>query len=112
MSVPRLNRRLDLEAPVGVPDGSGGYVVTWQTLGTLWAEVTARTGRDALSAAAPVSAVSYKIFVRAAPVGAPNRPKPDQRFREGSRLFHIVAVTDGDTESQYLTCYATEEVVV
>lgn len=112
MRAPRLNRHLVLEAPARVADGSGGYAVTWQTLGSLWAEVTARTGRETASVAAPVSAVSYKILVRGAPLEAPNRPKPDQRFREGSRLFHIVAVADGDADGRYLACYANEETVV
>lgn len=112
MTAPRLNRQLVLEAPARVADGSGGYSIAWQALGTLWADVTARTGREAANGAALVSAVNYKVVVRAAPDGAPSRPKPDQRFREGARLFHIAAVADGDADGRYLTCYATEEAVV
>ena len=46
MSVPMLNRQLLLEDPVRIPDGAGGFAITWQPLGTLWAEVSARPGRD------------------------------------------------------------------
>jgi hypothetical protein len=42
-----LNRALVLEAPqTRVPDGAGGFALTWGALGTLWAEVVAGAGRD------------------------------------------------------------------
>jgi len=44
MNAPRLNRKLELEAPVRTADGAGGYTETWAALGSLWAEVTARSG--------------------------------------------------------------------
>lgn len=112
MKAPNLNRRLVLEAQARLDDGSGGYVVAWQALGTLWAEVAARTGRETALADAPVSAMSYRILVRGAPVGAPDRPRPEQRFREGSRIFNIVAVAEEDPAGRYLTCFATEESAV
>ncbi|MFD1511059.1 head-tail adaptor protein [Lacimonas salitolerans] len=40
-----LTRQLVLEAPTRAPDGAGGVMRGWQVLGTLWAEVVARTGR-------------------------------------------------------------------
>lgn len=112
MSVPVLNRALVLEEPMRVSDGAGGFSEGWTTLGTLWAEVTARTGREAAQGGAAVSRVSYKIVVRGAPFGAPDRPLPEQRFREGTRVFSIQAVAERDPEGRYLTCFADEEVVV
>ncbi|MEM9577233.1 MAG: phage head closure protein [Pseudomonadota bacterium] len=106
----RLNRRLVLETPQRVADGSGGFAVTWQPLGTLWAEITPRTGREAVREGAPVSETNYKIVVRGAPVGDPARPAPDQRLRDGTRSFHIQAVVETDFDARYLTCFATEEV--
>lgn len=92
------------------PDGAGGYSESWVALGELWAEVKSRTGRERDEAGTPVSAVSYRIVVRAAPVGAPSRPKSEQRFRDGTRLFVIQAVTETDAEGRFLTCFADEEV--
>lgn len=109
MTSPRLNRRLLLEAPDRQPDGGGGYSVVWQAVGTLWAQVTARTGRETAQAGAPISSMSYRIVVRGAPFGDPARPKPEQRFREGERLFVIQAVAEEDSDGRYLTCFATEE---
>jgi len=109
MTAPVLNRRLVLEAQERQQDGSGGFVMAWQPLGTLWAQVTARTGREAALADAPVSATSYRILVRGAPMGAPDRPEPEQRFRENTRIFRIVAVAEDDPAGRYLTCFALEE---
>ena len=111
MRGPRLNRRLTLESPSRVADGAGGFAQSWTALGVLWASVQARTGREAQSGGAAVSAVSYRIVVRAAPVGDPQRPVAEQRFRDGARLFHIRAVTEMEDEGRYLVCFADEEVV-
>lgn len=107
-----LNRKLVLEAPERLPDGAGGFAEGWTALGEVWAEVTARTGREKQGEAVPVSTVGYRIVVRGAPQGASNRPQPDQRFREGTRLFRILAVAEYDPVGRYLTCFADEEVAV
>ena len=111
MSTPVLNRKLVLEDAVQLPDGAGGYAESWVALGEVWAEVTAGTGREKAGEFVTVSSVPYRILVRGAPIGAPSRPKPDQRFREGTRLFRINAVTEQDGRAQYLICYANEEVL-
>lgn len=112
MSLPHLNHALTLEAPERISDGAGGYTEVWLALGTLWAEITARTGRETDHGGAPVSRVGYRITVRGAPFGAASRPKPEQRFRDGQRKFTIQAVAERDPEGRYLTCFAEEEVVV
>lgn len=110
MKVPRLSHRLSLEAPVRVSDGSGGYAQSWEALGVLWAQVLPRTGRETAAGPAPVSKVAYRIIVRGAPAGHPERPAAEQRFRDGDRVFRITAVAEHDPEGRYLTCFADEEV--
>lgn len=107
----RLNRLLVLEAPERVADGAGGFVQSWIALGTLWAKVTARTGREAAGVASPLSRVAYKIFVRAAPIGSDARPQADQRLRDGERIFRILSVAEDDADGRYLLCTAQEETV-
>jgi head-tail adaptor len=109
MGLPILNRKLVLETPERVPDGAGGYAVVWTALGELWAEVNAGTGRESAGEFLTLSAVPYRIIVRAAPVGAESRPKPEQRFREDGRVFLITAVTEHDPRGHYLICFAREE---
>lgn len=111
MSIPHLCRKLVLEAPQQVPDGAGGYVESWAALGEHWVEISSRTGRERAEAGVPVSSASYKIVVRGAPFGSAARPMPDQRFREGTRLFVIQAVAECDPAGRYLICFADEEFV-
>ncbi|UWQ15578.1 head-tail adaptor protein [Aliiroseovarius sp. M344] len=110
MKLPNLNRKLILEEPVRSPDGAGGFSQTWQALGQVWAEIKPGTGRERAAGFATVSTISFRITVRAAPEAAPSRPQPDHRFRAGSRIFRILAVTEADAGAQYLTCFAQEEV--
>jgi head-tail adaptor len=106
-----LTRKLVLEEPQKVSDGAGGFTEVWIALGVLWADVRAGTGREREAAGLfTVSTVPYRITVRAAAHGAPSRPKPDQRFRDGERLFRIMAVTERDPRGMFLECYAREEV--
>ncbi|PYC48713.1 phage tail protein [Litorivita pollutaquae] len=109
--LPNLSRALALETPLRTPDGAGGYDEVWQVLGTLWAEVIAAGGRQRTGAATAVSDVGYRVIVRAAPPGDERRPRPEQRFREGARVFNILAVAEDDPTGRYLTCYANEELV-
>lgn len=96
MSAPTLSRRLILEERVATPDGAGGYVVAWRALGTIWADVRPRSAREEFIGERPRARAGYRIVVRSAPGGAPSRPRPDQRFREGERVFDILTVSDRD----------------
>jgi len=110
MTAPLLNRCLVLEAPVSMPDGAGGLVESWAELGTLWAEVSPRSGREALGETGPVAINAFRIIVRGAPLGASSRPVPGQRFRQGLRVFRVLAVTELDPGGMYLICETREEV--
>ncbi len=104
----QLTRRLVLEERGNVPDGHGGVFPNWQPLGAVWAEVDARTGREAQIGNRDTASVRYRIVVRGAPVGAASRPKPNQRFREGARVFNIQAVAEHDPRGRWLECWAEE----
>lgn len=105
-----LTRKLVLEQIQLIADGAGGFVETWVALGTLWANVTAGTGGERYTELLNLSSVPYRITVRGAQQGAPSRPKPEQRFRDGTRLFRIAAVSERDPAGIYLSCIAQEEV--
>lgn len=107
---PVLNRELTLESPVLNPDGAGGWVQTWITQGVLWAHVTAASAREKATNLTTRSTVRYNILVRGAPESAPSRPRPEQRFTDGARIWRITAVKEADPRGMYLTCHAEEEV--
>ncbi|SDW48629.1 head-tail adaptor protein [Roseicitreum antarcticum] len=109
MRAPDLTRALVLEEQVRMPDGAGGYAISWVGLGTLYADVRAGSGRERALAQGPVAVAAVRIFVRGAPTGSPQRPRPDQRLREGDRIWRLHAVTEGDPHGRHLICYATQE---
>lgn len=111
MKVPQLNRKLVLEAPVRSADGAGGFVETWQPLGTLWAQIKTGSSREKAGNFLTLSSTTLKIVVRSAPIGSQFRPTADQRFAEGMRIYRIQAVTETEGAGRYLTCIAKEEVV-
>ncbi|MCW8843795.1 MAG: head-tail adaptor protein [Rhodobacteraceae bacterium] len=112
MSRVHLARKLVLEARIRVPDGMGGYIETWSAQGFLWADMRARTGRERDGGEVTTAYTTYRIVVRGAPQGAPSRPVPGMRFREGERVFPIQAVSERDPAGRFLTCFAIEEVAV
>jgi head-tail adaptor len=110
MTAVNLGRALVLETRVRTADGLGGYAETWVPRGTLWAEVLSGAGRVLDREEVTGSSVPMRITVRAAQMGAPSRPVAGDRFREGVRSYHILAVAERDPEGRYLTCFAQEEV--
>jgi head-tail adaptor len=107
---PRLDRALVLEHPERVPDGAGGFTTVWSPLGTIWGHVRAGAGRIEAAEQVTLSTLTFRIYVRAAPVGDARRPRPEQRFRSGGRVFAISAVTEAPDLDGLLVCFATEEV--
>ncbi len=104
-----LRRRLVLERQVAVPDGAGGFAASWALVGYLWAEVAPGAGRAGGAEEYPVARQPFRITVRGAAPGAASRPVAGQRFRDGTRVFAILAVTERDPEGRYLVCAAVEE---
>lgn len=109
MKAVNLNRLLVLEQLVRTADGAGGFAKTWSPVGSLWAEILPGAGRDAGGEEVTLASVPYRITVRGATQGSPRRPLPEQRLREGSRVFNILAVTERDPQGHYLVCFAREE---
>lgn len=108
---PTLNRKLVLQERVSTPDGSGGYTVDWVALGTLWTDMRPIRGNERVLAGRRVSSTAWRITTRAGAVGSPSRPRPDQRFVEGERVFNILAVAEIAGNAKYLECWAEEGIL-
>lgn len=107
---PRLDRRLVLESPERVPDGAGGFATIWSPLGTLWGHVRAGAGRIEGAEQVTLSTLTFRIYVRASVQGDSRRPRPEQRLRDGGRIFRVLAVTEAPDLPGLLVCFANEEV--
>lgn len=108
-ATPRLDVSLILEEALRQPDGMGGFQLSWQPVGKLWAQMRAGAGRERFAEVGAESMVTWHITLRAAPVGDPRRPRPDQRMRMGGRLFRITSVAERAPQGRYLICTAIEE---
>jgi SPP1 family predicted phage head-tail adaptor len=81
-----LDRRLVLEAPAETDDGAGGVTRSYATVTTLWAQVTPVRARSDVAADSIAALVTHRIVVR-----APRTLTTLNRFRDGTRIFRIVA---------------------
>jgi SPP1 family predicted phage head-tail adaptor len=81
-----LDRRLVLEAPAEADDGAGGVIRSYETATTLWAQVIPVRARSDVAADSLAALVTHRIVVR-----APRTLTTLNRFRDGTRIFRIVA---------------------
>jgi SPP1 family predicted phage head-tail adaptor len=103
LSIGPLRSRISLETAVATPDGAGGETIIWQTIATVWARLSARSGRESFDAHGTKSAVRHTILVRPHVDVLPSR-----RFRLGQRMFHIHAVRPLDQRNRRLICDCEE----
>lgn len=104
----RFHRKLVLEARQAAPDGAGGLTESWAPVAEHWANLSVRGAREGSAAGRGVSRVSHRAMIRFLPYGDPARPRPDQRFREGQRVFAIIGVSEADERRGLLTCWLEE----
>lgn len=107
MDASRLTAALVLEDKVRTPDGGGGWSIGWTPLGTLWANVRTGTGREDVIGARPHARITHRVTVRWAAETSPRRPRADQRFLAGDRVFDILAVSEAK-DAGFLHCWCEE----
>lgn len=108
---PVPTRAVMLERAVTNPDGAGGFVTVWEAVCTHWAEFRLGLGRSRQGAeGVPLGAVDWRLYLRALPAGHPAMPAPDMRFRDGTRIFPVLAVAEADPRGAWMVCFVREEV--
>jgi SPP1 family predicted phage head-tail adaptor len=102
MRIGSLRDRLTLEQPVRTPDGGGGASITWQAVTDLWAHVRPISGDERLRHDQIAGRLTHRVSIR-------HRPGvvPAMRFRQGARIYEIVAVLDGPRRT-HLKCLCEE----
>jgi len=103
-SIASLRHRLTLEAPEETPDGAGGVVRTWTSLGAIWAAIEPASASEAVIADRRVARVTHRVTLRQRSGLTLNH-----RFRLGERTFAIQAIHDPDERGRFLQCLVTEE---
>ncbi len=103
-----FTRRLTLEERAAAPDGAGGLEEIWVEVAALWAALRATGARERAEGHSEAAKVSHRAEVRWAPPGALARPRPDQRLREGERLYAIRGVAEADDRRERLVLWLEE----
>lgn len=85
----QLNRRLLLEAAHDSADGAGGVIRSYQTVTTLWAQVTPVSTRADVEADRLCGAARYRIVIRAR-----SDVTTRHRFQDSARVYRIVALRE------------------
>jgi SPP1 family predicted phage head-tail adaptor len=98
-----LRHRLTLEELNRVADDGGGFTESWVAVATVFADLRPISGSERVDADRLTGSVTHDVVLRyrAGVV-------PAMRFREGTRIFQIVAVIDVDEQHRWLQCLCEE----
>ena len=103
MRAGELNRQITLQYPTRVPNGTGGYTLSWVDNATLWAAIWPVSATEQVKGQAEIMLISHRIQIRYRRV-----LKADWRICYGDRFFNIVSITDPDMAHEYLEILCKE----
>jgi len=100
----RLRQLVELVQPSSTQDSFGGFTQAGGTsLGTVWAQIEALSGRDVLAAQSFTSVGTHLVTIRWMPGVAAN-----QVVKFGTRRFQIEAVLNPDERTKVLKLLCVE----
>lgn len=98
-----LRHRLTLEEAQRVSDGAGGHTETWVSVAAVWAAMRPSGGGEGVDSGRLAGRVSHVITLRYR-----DGVTPAMRFRQDTRVFHILAAIDEDARHHWLRCLCEE----
>ena len=98
MKIGNLRKQIAIQAEQQTSDGAGGYMLTWLTLATVWAEIAPVTGREIYAAGHLEGRVTHKITAR---WRSDLVLTSDMRVLSNARSFNIRAVMNRDESNQW-----------
>lgn len=98
-----MRQRIRIEQPVHTPDGLGGYTRSWETVTTVWAEISGGQGDERLVAGQLTSQATHRIRLRWR-----DDITPVMRAVFGTRVFAIRAVAEHDGKRRSLELIVEE----
>lgn len=93
-----LRHRIELQSKAVTRDAMGGESVTWTTQATIWADVSALSGRALIAAQQAQSEVSARIIVRQQSAAG---IADDWRIKHGSDIYTLHAIIPSDDGLSY-----------
>lgn len=102
-TIGRMRHRIIVEAPLRVPDGSGGAIESWNEVAVLWARFIVRGGFEAFAADGISGTLTHDVILRPHPDLVPRN-----RIVLINRAFHILAVRTLGEPPDRVTCLCEE----
>lgn len=99
-----FRHELALEVATLTPDGSGGHVVSWNEVATLFARIEPVSAASRFGADQTLETVTHRVTMRHRQGIASG-----MRLSRLGRAFEIVTVHDPDETGRYLVCRVREE---
>jgi len=87
MRIVDLNKRITLQYQTKIPDGMGGWTVTWVDGATIFAGIWPVSANETIAANAVSMTISHRIRIRYR-----STLKPSWRVKFGNRYFAIVSI--------------------
>lgn len=98
-----LRHRVRIERAVRLPDGGGGWVMSWTHVADVWAAIWPRSTGEDLTLDRVASRARHEVWMR-------HREGivPEMRLRLGTRTFDVRGVLDVEERGRWLKCIVEE----
>lgn len=103
MRIGALDKRIVLQYSTRVPDGMGGFTVTWVDAATVWAAIWPVSASETIQANQATMTITHRIRIRYRAV-----LRAGWRISYAGRYFNVVSIIDPDTAHRWLDVLVKE----
>ena len=103
MRIGDLKKRIILQYQTRVPDGMGGFTISWVDHATVYASIWPVSASEIVSANSLTMVISHRIRIRYRSV-----LKPSWRVKFGNRFFSIVSILNLSENNRILDLMCKE----
>lgn len=105
MRIGDLNKRITLQYQTKVPDGMGGFTVSYVDATTVFAAIWPTSASETIAANATSMVVTHRIRIRYRSV-----LKADWRIKFGNKYYAIISIINPNMSNRYFDIMAKEAV--
>lgn len=98
-----LNKRVIIQHQIKVPDGMGGFAVTWTDAAAVWAAIWPVSAYEAIQSDKATMTITHRIRIRFRSV-----IKSGWRISWAGRYFNIVSIIDPNMAHRWLDVMCKE----
>lgn len=103
MRIGDLDKRVVLQCSTRIPDGMGGFTVTWVDAASVWAAVWPVSASETIEANQATMTITHRIRIRYR-----SMIKASWRISYAGRYFNVVSIIDPNTAHRWLDLMCKE----